>query len=584
MKILIVTTELGNDGGGMAYSCNRLVETLSANHEVLIAMSNDYPITVAKRNHRKDLYDAIRKECKLKEETDEYKNVDVVIGFGGRFNGYYASLLAEKIKARFILSLRGSDINIVKWNIEDCWYTTETCKKASQIVCLSNEMRENILSLCPSANGKIILIPNEHQGIYHDVCFPNLPNRIVLGTAATHLNEKKGIANMFKMLVEFKKINNIPITLVLVGKIDNELYDEYKQLINYYNIAGNVIFKGYMNRAELHTEMHNWDFYIQGSIAEGHPNSIIECLQNGTAFIESNTGYIAELLNKVVPELQFNSLVPQKMAQKINSLLNVKDKNPLYKKAFEAIEAQSSVSCHKNDWENLLTGTTQIKSFKEINHIVSVGLHDVQGILHDSITTPTTVFKQFVEFISNKGYGLCSMNKYLSMDKNDRKGWIVCTFDDGYKGLVENAEPILSAYGFDATVFICTGLIGLDNTWNNKDATLRRHLDENDLKTLIGKNWEIASHGVTHRNLLKLSDLEIEYELSTSKEYLESLQGYSDSYAYPYGAYNKFIQHSVSKYFKYAFAVSQGGTSLTADSYQLRRYSISEIYQMLEEL
>lgn len=41
-----------------------------------------------------------------------------------------------------------------------------------------------------------------------------------------------------------------------------------------------------------------------------------------------------------------------------------------------------------------------------------------------------------------------------------RKNWIVCTFDDGYKGLIDFAMPILDEYGFTATVFVCTGLIG----------------------------------------------------------------------------------------------------------------------------
>ena len=60
------------------------------------------------------------------------------------------------------------------------------------------------------------------------------------------------------------------------------------------------------------------------------------------------------------------------------------------------------------------------------------------------------------------------------------------------------------------------------------------------------------------------------------------IAGGAISYAYPYGAFNKFIQRCVQKYYKYAFAVSQGGTSLTIDNMQIKRYSITEIYQMLK--
>ena len=173
------------------------------------------------------------------------------------------------------------------------------------------------------------------------------------------------------------------------------------------------------------------------------------------------------------------------------------------------------------------------------------------------------------------------MRDYLGKEKDERKRCVVCTFDDGYKNLLSMAMPILAKYGYTATVYVCTGLIGKDNKWNNKDATLRQHLNLDDIVKLKENGWEIASHGVTHRNLLKLSDKEVEYELSESKRMLSNIVGDVMTYAYPYGSYNRFIKFCVEKYYKYAFAVSQGGTSLAIDQLQLRRYSISDIYKML---
>ena len=102
-----------------------------------------------------------------------------------------------------------------------------------------------------------------------------------------------------------------------------------------------------------------------------------------------------------------------------------------------------------------------------------------------------------------------------------------------------------------------------------------------ELQNLHQHGWEIASHGVYHFNLLKLTDKEVEYELKESYIFLTKEWGQTLSYAYPYGAYNAFIKSCVSKYYKYAFSVNQGGTSLVADSLQIRRYSITEIYDML---
>ena len=80
---------------------------------------------------------------------------------------------------------------------------------------------------------------------------------------------------------------------------------------------------------------------------------------------------------------------------------------------------------------------------------------------------------------------------------------------------------------------------------------------------------------------MKLTDIELEYEITQSKEQIDGLFGPSDCFAYPYGANNAYIQQCVALCYKYAFAVNQGGTSLSADAHQLRRYSISEIYKIL---
>lgn len=44
MNILVVTTEIGTDGGGMALSCRRIVDILSTEHNVHVLSSTYYPI------------------------------------------------------------------------------------------------------------------------------------------------------------------------------------------------------------------------------------------------------------------------------------------------------------------------------------------------------------------------------------------------------------------------------------------------------------------------------------------------------------------------------------------------------------
>lgn len=581
MKILIVTSEIGLDGGGLSLSCTRLTDLLSRDNTVEVINSSTHSISTAFGGVFPMLGKSIQMEYKLKIETEKYRGFDVLIGFGGKFNGYYASLLAIQINAKFIFCLRGSDVNLAKWSAEDSWYLKEASRCADNIVCLSKEMKHNLLLSNNIISGKIIVIPNPIEGDFVRVSFPNIPFSVVIGCAASHLNEKKGIANLLCMVSEFKKMSETPIKLRLVGNIDEDLKSEYQQIIGELSLQDNVEFYNKTSRRNLNSMMKDWDFYVQSSVCEGIPNAVSEALQCGCAFISTKTGYMAEVLSSEYPELYFDEWDPTSMALSLKNLISLDGKEDLYSRVFKKIQH----CCKKKDiidrWNHLLSSKVEKNVSKDIEHVIAVGLHDVQGDLHDSITTPVIVFRKFVEKVYESGYGLCSMEDYLSKDKEERKPWIVCTFDDGYRGLYEFVLPIMDKYGFNATVFVCTGLIGKDNKWNHKDAIHRNHLNMDELRNLHQHGWEIASHGVSHLNLLKLTDEELVYELKESYNFLVNEWGNVLTFAYPYGAYNDFIKSHVSKYFKYAFSVTQGGTSLVADSLQIRRYSITEIFDML---
>lgn len=581
MKILIVTTEIGLEGGGLSLSCKRLANIISNNNSVEIVNSAVAPVQTISGGFFPQTCNYIQRELKLKTEAKKYQEIDIVIGFGGKFNGYYAALLAKQIKAKYILCLRGSDVNLAKWSVEDSWYLHEASQYAVRIVCLTEEMRQNVLLADHFSGNKLIIIPNPLDGEYLGVSFPHLPSSVVIGCAASHLNEKKGITNLLYMVSEFKKISELSIKLIIVGDIDSDLKQGYWNIINKLSLHENVCFYNKTSRTELIQIMKNWDFYVQGSVCEGHPNAIVEALQNGCAFISTNTGYIAEMLSPEHPEIFFQDWIPINMAKSLKKLVSEKNKDYIYAEVYKKLLLNCNKQQIEKEWKQLFGCKKENTNKYNIEHIIAVGLHDVQGDKHDSITTPTHVFQEFVGQINLLGYGLCSMRDYLAKNAEERQSWIVCTFDDGYSGLIDNALPILSQYGFTATVFVCTDLIGKDNKWNNKDAVLRRHLNMVELRLLYKNGWEIASHGVSHNNLLKLTDIELGYELKHSHDFIVKEWGEAITYAYPYGAYNTFIKNCVGKYYKYAFSVTQGGTSLIADSLQIRRYSITEIYKML---
>ncbi len=103
---------------------------------------------------------------------------------------------------------------------------------------------------------------------------------------------------------------------------------------------------------------------------------------------------------------------------------------------------------------------------------------------------------------------------------------VVCiTFDDNYPSVLENALPILDQYGYRATMFINSGLIG--------DSTFMSWQQLNILKYNYG--WEIGGHTIRHDNLSHLTYSEAEYVIKTDFDSL-CAHGFNPvSFATPFG-------------------------------------------------
>lgn len=581
MNITIITNEYSTgSGGGLSYSCHQLECLLqSMGHSVKVCRSNICETDVIHGGYNNHLGFDIVKESLLKRCVETIPEGNLLIGFGGGYNGYFTALLAQKSRCGYWLMFRGSDANLCKWNFENFHYNKYALEKCDKVFALSREIADNIKLVAPNKTN-IVVIPNYTERISKQIKTPN-KNNIHIGCGAFHLNEKKGISLLMRMVASYAQTYNQDITLECVGQIDDDVLEQYQNLADEMQISDMVSFTGRMEREDFKRVQGRWDYYIQGSICEGMGNSVIDSMSLGIPVLLTNTGYVAEMANKLYPEMIFSSYEPSKMAAQLYNMITDDDSLDKYESFYSAFFTSTTEEVIKHLWESQLNNDNHVAVTKP-DGIISLSLHDVDGVSHDNITTPISVFESFVEQVHSRGYILCSMNDYMNRPAYKRKNCIVCTFDDGYVGLLDNALPIMNRYGFSATVFVCSDYMGDTNKWNFKDKKIRMHLDVDGLLELQQNGWEIGSHGVTHRSLLRLNDDEIVFELEESKRKLEIIFGPIKSYAYPYGDYSEYILGKVSEYYQYAFLLRQGGVYLPADSLSIHRYYISEINQIIQ--
>lgn len=151
-------------------------------------------------------------------------------------------------------------------------------------------------------------------------------------------------------------------------------------------------------------------------------------------------------------------------------------------------------------------------------------------------------FRRQIEFALKRGFTFQTISEYLSHE-NDSTMRIALTFDDAYQSVYDYAFPILKHFGIKATVFVIPGFVGQRNTWDVNIGWLKfSHLDWRGVEEMYNAGWEIGSHGMSHRDLTRISRRELDYELGASKLLLEKrINASAKVISYPFGNANSIV-------------------------------------------
>jgi peptidoglycan/xylan/chitin deacetylase (PgdA/CDA1 family) len=149
-------------------------------------------------------------------------------------------------------------------------------------------------------------------------------------------------------------------------------------------------------------------------------------------------------------------------------------------------------------------------------------------------------FEKQMKFFKENGYDVIPLKEIVNMIKNKKKvphKTIAITFDDGADNNYSLAYQILRKYGFSATMFVISDMVGKQG-----------YMNWSEIKEMQDNGITIGSHTVSHRWLPELSDQEIEREVTESKKVLENSTGRNINFiAYPSGGYDQRVIDAVKK-------------------------------------
>jgi peptidoglycan/xylan/chitin deacetylase (PgdA/CDA1 family) len=193
------------------------------------------------------------------------------------------------------------------------------------------------------------------------------------------------------------------------------------------------------------------------------------------------------------------------------------------------------------------------------------------------ISVPPEEFRRQMEMLAQRGRTGISLEDAFAHRERDGRfppGAVVLTFDDGYLSVLSEALPAMQELGFRGTVFVISGLVGLNaaaarerNRYIDRDLLGWNHLAE-----LAAAGFEIGSHTVRHPDLRRLDAPDLDRELRDSRAELEQrLQRPVESFAYPFGYVNVAVAAAAAVHYRRACTTRLGVNPPRPDPLRLRR-------------
>lgn len=198
---------------------------------------------------------------------------------------------------------------------------------------------------------------------------------------------------------------------------------------------------------------------------------------------------------------------------------------------------------------------------------------------HRRLWISTEHFAAQMDYLARAGYHCVPLRDawpIIQGETCEKRKIAVLTFDDGYDNFYQYAFPILSRYGFAATVFVVTREIGGTSRWDAGFETPLMNWPQ--IKEISRHGVEIASHTMSHPYLTRLSLDDAKRELCESRLELEAKLGVAaTSGAYPYGDYSSLVETlAADAGYQLVCTIRRGNLHTARQRFRLKRVPVDE--------
>ncbi len=172
-----------------------------------------------------------------------------------------------------------------------------------------------------------------------------------------------------------------------------------------------------------------------------------------------------------------------------------------------------------------------------------------------ALTVSPETFETHLTWITQRGFRALSLDEAYEAFVSGRvpRRSVLLTFDDGFADTLRIAAPMLAAAGLRAAVFVPAGLLGQEARLAPSYGGASEHgpatgriADAAELCAWLDSGHDLGSHSLSHSDLTRIPETEIEREAVESKRVLEEAVGRPvTDFCYPYAHHSPEARETV---------------------------------------
>ena len=236
-------------------------------------------------------------------------------------DGVAVAIASHFLKLPFVISARGSDINLIPNYSMPRKMILWAASKAHASITVSSALKERMVALGAEEKKIHVLRNGVDDALFSPKNYQEMRNNLSLESTTLlsvgNLTELKGHDLIIKSLL------NLPdCKLIIVG--GGELDRSLKALVDTLGLSERVRFMGTLKQAELVEVYSSADLLVLASSREGWANVLLEAMACGTPVVATNVGGTPELVKSPEAGVLVEERSTSGLVKAINKALSLK--------------------------------------------------------------------------------------------------------------------------------------------------------------------------------------------------------------------------------------------------------------------